>query len=376
MTTVEQGHATTTKSPVDKKYRVIQWGVGNVGTIALRHFAHNPAYELVGVLCNRPEKVGKDAGELCGKAPTGVFATNDKDAIEALDADCVFYAPLWSDPDEVCRLLRAGKNVVASGGAWWYRTEHSQADIDKIHAACLEGGTSFHAGGVNPGFAGDLLVLTLARIVSQIDTIHIYEVVNFGRDTLKYLFEMGMGTDPAGFEDGPNLLGQAWPLFAQSMAMIVEGMGKTVDRYTTEVELGVATRDIPFEGGKTSDMPGFKGVIKKGTVARQHHKWTSWVDNKPLVIFHEIYTMDTFDAIEPQEDWPQHYHYRIVIEGDSSTELILQGAKDPDGGYALPGYTWTAMGPANAIPAVVDAPPGFMSHNDLGLMPLRGVIRP
>src|SRR5277367_6422597 len=57
MTTVEQGHAKPITSPVDKKYRVIQWGVGNVGTIALRHFAHNPAYELVGVLCNRPEKV-------------------------------------------------------------------------------------------------------------------------------------------------------------------------------------------------------------------------------------------------------------------------------------------------------------------------------
>jgi hypothetical protein len=86
---------------------------------------------------------------------------------------------------------------------------------------------------------------------------------------------MGMGSDPAAFEDGPNLLGQASPLFAESMAMIVEGMGKAVDRYTTEVELGVATRDIAFEGGERSDMPGFKGVINKGTVARQHHKWTS-----------------------------------------------------------------------------------------------------
>lgn len=28
---------------VDKKYRVIQWGMGNVGTLALRHFAHNPS---------------------------------------------------------------------------------------------------------------------------------------------------------------------------------------------------------------------------------------------------------------------------------------------------------------------------------------------
>ena len=132
-----------------------------------------------------------------------MLATDDKSAIEALDADCVFYAPLWSDPDEVCRLLRGGKNVVAwvaHGGI----EPNKQADIDKIRAACLEGGTSFHAGGINPGFAGDLLVLTLARIVSQIDTIHIYEVVNFGKDTLKYLHEMGMGNTPEEFEHGPN----------------------------------------------------------------------------------------------------------------------------------------------------------------------------
>ncbi|MDT5255421.1 MAG: hypothetical protein QOD10_501, partial [Mycobacterium sp.] len=84
--TLTQDETATRKSPAERKYRVIQWGVGNVGTVALRHFAHNPAYELVGVLCNRPEKVGKDAGELCGKPPTGVLATDDKTAIEALDA--------------------------------------------------------------------------------------------------------------------------------------------------------------------------------------------------------------------------------------------------------------------------------------------------
>ena len=30
--------------PIEKTYRVIQWGMGNVGTLALRHFAHNPVY--------------------------------------------------------------------------------------------------------------------------------------------------------------------------------------------------------------------------------------------------------------------------------------------------------------------------------------------
>lgn len=375
MTLTSPAERTKITVPVDKKYRVIQWGVGNVGTLGLRHFLNNPAYELVGVLCNRPEKVGKSAGELGGFEPGGVLATNDKEAIEALEADCVFYVPLWSDPDEVCRLLRQGKNVVASGGAWWYRTEHSAADIDKIEAACLESGTSFHAGGVNPGFAGDLLVLTLSRIVSRIESINIYEVVNFGKDTLKYLHEMGMGNTPEEFRSGPNLLGNAWPLFAQSMAMIVDGLGKTVDKYTTDVDLGVAARDIHFEGGPESDMPGFKGVIKKGQVASQHHKWTTWVDNKPFITFHEMYTMDEYDAIEPQPDWGGHYHYRIVIDGDEPTELILQAPPDPQGNYRKPGYTWTAMGPANAIPAVCEAAPGFITHFELGLMPLRGVVR-
>ena len=134
MTLTSPVEAPTPRS--ERRYRVIQWGMGNVGTLALRHFAHNPLYDVVGVLCNRPEKVGKDAGELVGVAPIGVPATNDKAALEALDADCVFYAPLWSDVDEVCRLLRGGKSVVASGGAWWHRTETNSADIDKIEAAC------------------------------------------------------------------------------------------------------------------------------------------------------------------------------------------------------------------------------------------------
>ncbi|ODQ99651.1 dihydrodipicolinate reductase [Mycobacterium intermedium] len=359
---------------VGKKYRVIQWGIGNVGTLALRHFAGNPVYEVVGVLCSRPEKVGKDAGELVGVAPIGVLATTDKSALEALEADCVFYAPLWSDIEEICRLLRGGKNVVASGGAWWYRTETNAQDIDKIEEACQAGRTSFHAGGIHPGFAADLLVLTLCRIVSRIDRIHIYEYVNFNKDTLKYLDEMGFGKEPAEFEAG-NLFAAAWPLFAQSLTMVVDGVDKSVERFTTEVKVGLATRDIPYEGTEDMDMPGLKGVIKKGTVAAQQHEWTAWVDGKPFITLHETYSFVEHDAIDPRPDWDGYYHYRLVVEGEQPTELILRGVADEQGDHGNPGYTWTAMGPVNTIPAVCDAPPGFLTHKELGLVTLRGVVR-
>ena len=42
---------------------------------------------------------------------------------------------------------------------------------------------------------------------------------------------------------------------------------------------------------------------------------------------------------------------------------------------AHPGYDWTAMGAINAIPDVCDAPPGWLTHLDLGLIRPRGLVR-
>jgi len=72
--------------------RVIEWSTGNVGRFALRCIIQHPDLELVGVWVHDPKKAGHDAGALCGLPPTtGVKATNDVDALLALDADCVCY---------------------------------------------------------------------------------------------------------------------------------------------------------------------------------------------------------------------------------------------------------------------------------------------
>ena len=90
-----------------KTYRVIQWATGVVGKTALRHFIENPVFELAGVLVTKPEKVGVDAGDLVGLPKTGVLATDDVEKIIALDADCVLFAPIVTNVDLICRLLRS-----------------------------------------------------------------------------------------------------------------------------------------------------------------------------------------------------------------------------------------------------------------------------
>ena len=97
--------------------RVIQWATGTVGIHAVPAIVAHPDLELAGLWVHSDDKAGRDAGELCGIEPVGVTATQDVDALLALDADCVCYTA-HSDVrpgevvDDLCRMLASGKNVV------------------------------------------------------------------------------------------------------------------------------------------------------------------------------------------------------------------------------------------------------------------------
>lgn len=348
----------------DRKYRVIQWMTGDVGQVGVRHFAQSPVFDLVGVLVHSQDKVGRDAGEIAGVAPTGVVATDDVESIVALDADCVFYTPVIMDVDTVCRLLRSGKNVVTTSG-FFHPTEDFRDGGEQIRAACRDGGTSFHAAGIHPGYAGDILPLTLARVASRVDKIELWEVVNVLTDApLDHIDWMGFGKDKDTFLSEPTLLGLGVPFFAQSMHMIADGLGVRIDEVTAEVQAATAAEDIPHD----------EGVLPRGTVAAQHHTWTARVGGRPLIVYHAIYVIGEPRQLDPPWDWGRT-RYRIVIDGDPPTELTMHGLVTADGAMTHPGYTWTAMAAINAIPDVCDAPPGWLTLLDLGLLKPRGLVR-
>ena len=100
-------------------YRVVHWGTGNAGALALRGIISHPDLELVGLLAHSVDKIGRDAGELSGGEPVGVTATNDLDAVLALGADCLCYmgdglAFPEASVEAMCRFLAAGTNVVTT----------------------------------------------------------------------------------------------------------------------------------------------------------------------------------------------------------------------------------------------------------------------
>ena len=90
---------------MSRRYRVVGWATGVVGSAAVRGVVRHPKLELVGVKVYSDEKAGRDAGDIVGIGKTGVVATQDVDEIMGLGADCVLYCPMPWSLDDICRLL-------------------------------------------------------------------------------------------------------------------------------------------------------------------------------------------------------------------------------------------------------------------------------
>ena len=151
--------------------RVIQWATGNVGSHAVAAVHDHPDLQLVGARVYNEAKAGRDIGEICGIGEIGVIATADPDEIIALDADCVLYMAEgeWNPPvalDDICRLLASGKNVVSTAvTAWIYPKSAGDEVVERLEAACAEGRSSFHGTGIQPGWAAEVLPLTMSGSV-------------------------------------------------------------------------------------------------------------------------------------------------------------------------------------------------------------------
>jgi hypothetical protein len=347
----------------EKKYRVIQWATGTVGKASLKYFIENPVIELVGVYVTNPEKFGKDAGDLVGLPKTGILATNDAEALIALDADCVLFAatsgPAILDP--ICRLLASGKNVVSTAGPFlpnkWFAD-----DAKRIEAACLEGNSSFHGCGIHPGFSGDILPLTLARLMNRIDCIEVTEIIDKLRNPMIYTEIMGFGADPEELLANPRRSPDTYKYFYSSMEMIATGLGKEIEKVTVKLEVSKAKNDIVHP----------HGVVKKGMVGGQHYEWTAWVEGAPLIVYHFYWQLG--DDLDPL--WEQgEARYRVVIKGDPPLECHLMGAKDADGRHPFLGLPWTGLVGCTVVPQVCDAAPGVVTHLDLGVVQPRGLVR-
>jgi 4-hydroxy-tetrahydrodipicolinate reductase len=335
--------------------RVIQWATGTVGIHAVPAIVHHPDLELAGLWVHSDEKAGRDAGELCGIDPVGVTATQDVEALLALDADCICYTA-HSDVrpgevvDDICRMLAAGKNVVNT--SFVALLHPRQAGFhDQLQAACEAGGTSFFTSGIDPGYGNAGITVGALGLCKDVRSVRMMEIVNYNTwDNPFTLFEiMGFGkADP-----GQSLLlapGSTTMAWGPVIALVAESMGLTLDEITERHDVLLADEDVEIASG----------TIEAGTISGMRFEIIGVVDGEERVVVEHVTRMQDDDA----PDWPQGEGYRILVEGEPNVKLEVTLSSDL-GDHNHAGCLATAMHVVNAIPAVVAADPGVLTLLDL-----------
>jgi 4-hydroxy-tetrahydrodipicolinate reductase len=344
------------------KLKVIQVATGAVGTHSLRTILGRRDMELVGLLVFGPDKVGKDAGELVGMDPVGVLATDDFEAILALDADAVSYNALGEtrDPaaalEQICRLLESGKNVCSTAVS-----VHIYPDIIKstplratLEAACDKGGVSFHSSGVNPGFMMDVWPIMMCRLVRRVDTIYMTEMVDMGRYTSRQVGDyIGFGKPVEELVVSfPRDVVPELPHYA-SLQMFADATGLQFDDVTFDWEVAPSPCDIV--------TPVYN--ISPGQVAAVRITLRAYADGEVRVQNQWVWVLGK-QAAPP--DWPYgDGAWTIRIDGDPCLESRIDASTVHDA--KQPDVLITGVQTVNAIPSVVAAPPGVRTHLDLPL---------
>jgi 4-hydroxy-tetrahydrodipicolinate reductase len=336
----------------EPRLRVIQWATGNIGTRALREVIRHPALDLAGVLVYDPEKVGVDAGTLCGEEPVGVIATDDRDAVHALDADCVLYMPRALDLDDLVALLASGKNVVTTRGELFGGGAPLGEDgRARVLDACSRGRSSVYATGSSPGFITDALPFALLSLQRRVDAIEIDEYANLSRrDSPHLLFElMGFGRPLSSYSPrrASYLLGE----FQPALADLAERAGLTVDDWSSAGEVAAARVDTQLVAG---DLPA-------GTIAAQRTTIEGTAGGTPILRFAASWYCT--EDVEPVWDL-RPTGWRVRVRGDAAIDVDLTFPVPLE---ELGSFTpaLTANRPVNAIADVCAAEAGVLSTADL-----------
>lgn len=333
-------------------YRVIQWATGSMGKTCLRAVIDHPDLELVGLYVYGKGKNGLDAGDIAGRAKTGVLATRSRDEILALNADAVIHAPRIQFPytshnEDICRLLASGKNLISINGHC-FPAAHGKRYAKFFEEACHQGGTSLFGTGLNPGFVAEKIAAAATGICLELDRISITETFDVtGVPERDYVFNvLGFGSNPSTFElsDKNPVAALITGMYREVVALMAKRVGLSLEQVVSDHRIEQASEPITARAG----------IIPAKTVSATHWCWHGIVGGKPMITLRVSWIMGTGKETGKADHW------KIMIRGKPGIDITMNlvepentEVKTKSEQYAV------AASVINSIPEVCTAPPGI-----------------
>ncbi len=301
---------------------VAHYGIGPIG-LGIAGLVLDRGYRVVAAFDIDPEKVGCDLGTLLDRAPLGTAVTNNVAAALATGPRVVFHSTqshLVQVTPQLLTIIEAGVSVISTCEELAFPWYHHAADAHRIDDAAKARGVTVVGLGVNPGFVMDLLPIVMTAPCREIRAIHVTRVVDAGLRRLPLQRKVGAGMTRAEFEDGVAAGRIGHVGLKESVAMIADALGWTLEAIDERIE--------PVLDGSN-------------TVRGLHQVATGLCGGRPAVMLDLTMAVA---APSPRD--------AVTIEGDPPITMTVAGG--------IHGDVATCALAVNALPRVLAAPPGLM----------------
>lgn len=323
---------------MEKKIRVLQFGIGVIGRAVTRNLLEKENLEIVGAIDQN--HIGEDLGELAGIGhKLGVTISNDLyGVLKKTKPQVVIHTTSSSFKKvypEVEALIKGRINVISSCEELsfpFYKHPKLSARLDELAKAYR---VTVLGTGVNPGFLMDAWPLFMSSVCTEVKEIKVHRVQDASLRRLPFQEKIGAGKSPEEFAElvKEGILKHVG--LPESIAMIAAGLGWKLDKITETIE------PIFFPHEVKSEFI----TVQPGQAAGVRQIGCGWRKGNAVITLNfeaAIGTKEAYDA--------------VYIKGNPDLEVIIKGGTHGD-------IATVAM-LVNSIPKVISAPPGLKTMKD------------
>jgi hypothetical protein len=323
--------------------RVIQYGLGPIGSTMARHVLDRQGLRLVAAIDIDPAKVGKDVGEVIQLGSALGFQVMDSlsSALAQSDGDVVLHTTTsYFDTfkGQILEILGSGLDVVSTSEELSFPWLAHAEDAAEVDAAAKDAGKTVLGTGVNPGFLMDSLPLSLTAICQRVDRIEVTRVIDASTRRGPFQAKIGSGMTVEDFEIKMAAGRMGHVGLPESMGMVFHTLGQELIRYESGVEPVVANQrtTTDYFDVQPGQVKGLKQVAR------------GYSDEG------EFLTLTFVAALEAGDEADT-----IKISGSPDLEVTLKGTN---------GDIATVAIAVNAIRRVRESQPGLVTMVDLPMV--------
>lgn len=325
------------------KVKVVLYGVGAMGSLLAKFLLQKEGVAVVGAIDSSEEKAGRDLGEVLNiGSHVGVTVSNRAEAVLSKTKPNIVVHATSSTLKEVfpqlTEVVAQGIDVVSTCEELSYPYNTQPQLASKLDVLAKKHEVTVLGTGINPGFLMDTLVITLTAVCQKIEKIKVVRVINAATRRLSFQKKIGAGLSKEDFREAfKKRLISGHVGLEQSILMIGAALAWKFD----SVEVGPVEAVIAEKPVRSKEVfvgSGFVSGLKQ--VARGIRL------GRPLI------TLEFKAYLGAEEEYDS-----ITIQGIPNVNQKIKPC--------VHGDTGTVALVVNAIPKVINSPPGLVTMKDL-----------